>query len=82
MEKGGILPSAVIEGLQSAVVVEDYPNANRGPSVLVLFPDAHGNVLHAVWGLSNALPDIAVLITVYRPDPLQWTPDFLKRLRP
>ena len=82
MEKGGILPSAVIEGLQSAAIVEDYPDANRGPPALVVFPDAPRNVLHAVWGLSKALPDIAVLITVYRPDPLQWTPDFVKRLRP
>ena len=82
MEEGGILPSAVIEELQSAAIVEDYPDANRGPSVLVLFPDAARNVLHAVWGLSKALPDIAVRITVYRPDPLQWTADFLKRLHP
>jgi hypothetical protein len=31
-----ILVRAVIAGLQSAVIVEDYPEYHKGPSILVL----------------------------------------------
>ena len=79
MQKDGILPSAVIENMGKARVVEDYPDANRGPSVLVLLEDRDNRPLHAVWGIPRQRPDIAALITAYRPDPKNWTSDFMKR---
>jgi Domain of unknown function (DUF4258) len=79
MEKGGITSDVVVRGLETASVVEDYPDAKRGPSVLVLFMDQE-QPWHAVWGVSQHLPDLAVLITVYRPDPAQWSQDFRRRL--
>ena len=78
----GILPREILAGLPSAVAIEDYPDANRGPSVLVFWRDENGNPLHAVWGIHASNADKAVLITVYRPNPNLWTPDYLKRLRP
>ena len=52
------IPAAdVLNGVAAAVLVEDYPDAIHGPSVLVLQRDAKGGPLHivgayrrAVWG--------------------------------
>lgn len=82
MEQDDILPSEILDGVKSAVVVEDYPEANRGPSVLVLCHDRLRRPLHAVWGISNNLPGIAFVITAYRPLAELWSADFLKRLKP
>lgn len=79
MQKDGILSSEIVGGLVNAHVVEDYPEANRGPSVLVRLFDRNGQPLHAVWGIPKRNRVIAVLITAYRPDPSAWTDDFLKR---
>jgi Domain of unknown function (DUF4258) len=79
IRKDDILPSELIDGLNHAQVVEDYPDAKRGPSVLVLFRDPGGKPVHAVWGIPRNRRDIAVLITAYRPDPNAWTDNFLKR---
>jgi hypothetical protein len=77
-----ILPREILAGLPTAVVVEDYPDAIRGPSVLVSWRDENGDPLHAVWGVHASRADKAILIAVYRPNPNLWTPDYLKRLRP
>jgi len=77
-----ILPSEILAGLPTAIVVEDYPDAKRGPSVLVFWRDAGGAPLHAVWGVHASNARKAILITVYRPKPNLWTPDYQKRLRP
>jgi hypothetical protein len=82
MRKDDILPSDIVDGLDHAQVVEDYPNANRGPSILVSLLDRSGRTLNAVWGIPKRRPDIAVRITAYRPDPENWTDNFLKRTRP
>ncbi|PSJ65826.1 DUF4258 domain-containing protein [Kumtagia ephedrae] len=78
----GILPREILAGLPAAIVVEDYPDAKRGPSVLVFWRGENGDPLHAVWGVHASNADRAILITVYRPNPKLWTPDYLKRLRP
>ena len=82
MRKDDIFSADLIDGFANAKVVEDYPDANRGPSVLVYITDRDGRPLHAVWGVPKRRPDIAVLITAYRPDQKTWTNDYLKRLKP
>jgi hypothetical protein len=79
MAKDDIMPSQIVSGLESALVVEDYPDANRGPSVLVLCSDGNEHPLHAVWGIPKQRPDMAVLVTAYRPDPEVGSDDFLMR---
>lgn len=79
MVKDDIMPSQIVSGLEFALVVEDYPDANRGSSVLVLCSDGDRRPLHVVWGIPKHRPDIAVLITAYRPDPEVWSDDFLTR---
>jgi len=69
----------VVEGVTEAVVVEDYPNYPKGPSVLVLEKDRAGRSVHVVWGIPKGHSEPAVVVTAYRPDPENWESDFLRR---
>jgi hypothetical protein len=69
----------MIDGVQSAIVVEDYPTFAKGPCVLVLQHDAASQPVHLLWGLRSGTARPAVLITAYRPDSTRWTDSFLRR---
>jgi hypothetical protein len=75
----GIVAQDAVAGVSAARVVEDYPDAVRGPSVLVLQYDADGLPLHILWGIPAGKAGPAVVITGYRPDPERWSEDFLER---
>ena len=62
-----------------AVVVEDYPDATRGPSVLCRVEPSSNIFIHAVWGIAKAEPSRTGLVTTYLPDPKLWSSDFLIR---
>ena len=79
MREDGIFPITLVNSVATATVVEDYPDAWKGPTVLLL-QEFEGKKFHAIWGLSKATPDVATLITAYVPDPKKWTPDLMKRL--
>ena len=55
---------------QRCEVVENYPGDPRGASCLLLGFTDQDRPLHIVCGVS--LPDMLILITVYRPDPSLW----------
>lgn len=74
-----IFADEVLAGLAAAVVVEDYPSAAKGPSVLVLEHDSEGRPIHVVWGIPDRKLGPAVLVTAYRPDPKRWSEDFTER---
>jgi hypothetical protein len=82
LEEDDILPSDVLAGIGAAVAIEDYPDAARGPSVLVLQRDRHGEPIHAVWGIPRGLTGPPVLVTAYRPEPTRWSADFTQRTKP
>ena len=76
LSKDGLTVGEVVDGLETAEVVEDYPEYGKGPCVLVLQRDARGAPIHALWGIPKGQDRPAVLITAYRPDPAKWTSDF------
>ena len=69
----------VVEGVKSAILVEDYPTFPKGPCVLLLQRDRKGKPVHVVWGIPQGHEKPAVLVTAYRPDPDRWDKDFTKR---
>jgi len=70
----------ILLGLDTAIVVEDYPDYVHGPSVLALQYDAAARPLHVLWGLPKETLDIAVIVTAYRPDD-RWGRNYMKRLQ-
>ena len=79
LAKDDIAAGDVVAGVHDAELVEDYPTATRGPSVLVLQRDASAAIVHAVWAIPKDRSEPAVLVTAYRPDPDRWSSDFMKR---
>ena len=81
LSEDGITVRDVLLSVAKAVVVEDYPHYEKGPSVLVLQWDQISDPIHVVWGIPKGLTQPAVLITAYRPDPIRWSSDFTERKR-
>jgi hypothetical protein len=80
--KDSLFVGEVFSGMPRAVLVEDYPTAAKGPSVLVLQQDFKGRPIHVLWGIPKGQETPAVIITAYRPDPARWSSDFTRRRRP
>jgi hypothetical protein len=52
-------------------VIEDYPDDKPYPGCLIYRQTFSGDPIHSVWAF-NEQSQWAVLITVYRPDPIRW----------
>jgi len=78
----GLFARDVVDGVATGIVVEDYPEYHKGPSVLVFQVDGDGRPIHVVWGIPLGMSSPAVVVTAYRPDPERWTADFLSRRKP
>ena len=77
----GLLAGELAQGVETAEVVEDYPDYPKGPCVLLLQRTKDGRPVHAVWGLPAGHASPAVLITAYIPDPGKWDPGLKRRRR-
>jgi hypothetical protein len=60
-------------------VIESYPEDFAFPSCLINGKNPSGKPVHSVWA-HDAKARVAILITVYRPDPARWI-DFERRRR-
>lgn len=74
-----ILIRDILLGVKDAVVLEDYLTYPKGPCVLTLQHDIQHKPIHTVWGIPKNATSPAVLVTAYRPDPNQWSDDFMRR---
>jgi hypothetical protein len=74
-----ILLDEVTDGVTTAIVIEEYPETFKGPSVLVLQQDRTGKPLHVVWGIPKDELGPATIITAYRPNPTRWSADLMRR---
>ena len=68
-------------GVHDAIGIEDYPEFEKEPCVLVLEFDSEAKPIHVVWGIPRGHSRPAVVVTAYRPDPKRWSEDFQKRLK-
>ena len=75
----GLLARELVEGVETAEVIEDYPDYPKGPCVLLLQRTKDGRCVHTVWGLPAGHTSPAVLITAYLPDPEKWEFGFKRR---
>jgi hypothetical protein len=71
--------AGIIEAMDNAVIVEDYPNYAKGPCVLCLHTDSRGDPVHVLWGIANGTSNVATIVTAYRPAPERWLGDFKTR---
>jgi hypothetical protein len=69
----------ILDGLDAAAAVEEYPDYHKGPCILVRQTLDDGSAVHVLWGVAKNSSDMATLITAYRPDPDRWSEDFLRR---
>lgn len=69
----------VLVGVNQALLIEDYPDSRKEPSVLVLQRDRDNRPVHVMWGVPRSQGTPAVLVTAYRPLPERWSDDFMKR---
>ena len=76
MFQRGITPESVRAVLDKPQVVAEYADDKPYPSRL-LYAMVAQQALHVL--VATADVGVKVIITVYRPDPLLWSPDFLRK---
>lgn len=79
LAQDGILVREVMSGVAEAIVVEDYPDYVKGPTVLVLQRGRRDDPIHVVRGIPRDMESPAVLVTAYRPDSDRWYNGFMER---
>lgn len=80
LSSDGLTTTELLNSIESAEIVEDYPEYAKGRCVWVLQRDAGGRPVHALWGIPRGHDRPAVLVTACRPDPARWSDDFSTRL--
>lgn len=80
MFERGIRADDVAEALRTGQVIESYPDDSPYPSASWL-GFSSGAPLHVVAAVRSRAGE-RIIVTVYRPDPAQWGPDWRTRRNP
>ena len=67
---------SMIEVLSKGMVIENYPDHQRGPCCLVCGQDSAGRFLHVCCTTSL---EVVIIITVYEPLPPKWVTPYKRR---
>ena len=73
----GISRHEILEAIQTAEVIEDYPDDKYWPSCLLLGRTSQGNILHVV--CSYPTRTLVKIITAYEPDTREWIDSRIRR---
>lgn len=76
-ERGPIHEQEVFEAVQRGEIIERYDDDEPYPSVLVYGRTQQGRPIHIVCAYAPE-DDLAIVITVYEPDPARWI-DYQRR---
>lgn len=66
-----LLLDEIFTATQNGEIIEDYATDKPYPSCLIYGRNQAGEPIHSVWAYA-AKSEIAILITVYRPNPARW----------
>ncbi len=72
--------SVVFDAVSAYEIIESYPDDKYLPSYLVYF-NYDGSVYHVLFATDTEHGNVRV-ITVYRPEPRQWSSDLKRRQEP
>lgn len=70
----------LLDGIEQAQIVEEYPDYPKGSCILLLQKDKQGSPVHVLWGIPKGHDKPVVLVTAYRPNPKLWDHNFLNRI--
>lgn len=76
MVEENITYDSVREAIINGIIIENYPEHQRGPCCLLCGKTHFGRYLHVVCTTSL---EIAIIITVYKPKPPKWITPFQRR---
>ena len=61
----------IFYSVHNGEMIENYPEDRPYPSCLIYGTNADGEPVHSVWAYVETSQQ-AILVTVYRPDPVRW----------
>ena len=61
----------IFYSVHNGEIIEDYPTNQPHPRCLIYGTSINGEPIHSIWDY-NANNEQAILVTVYRPDPIRW----------
>ncbi len=67
---------SMVEALSQGIVVENYPEHQRGSCCLVCGQDSSGRFLHVC---CTTTLEVGIIITVYEPKPPKWVTPYQRR---
>ena len=79
LERRNIPRVAILESMESFEVIESYPDDKYLPSYLV-YSEFQGLAFHVLFAADIPGHNVRV-VTAYRPNPEEWSPDLKKRRR-